>query len=203
MAYSIFHNATANLNRTIQQIGLSNDTIEFLRYPESLPTVSVLLHVNSDDIEVHWGYKERCDEYSLNRKRINTEKPRRKHLSMGGCQGGCASPTATGAWLKHKTIISTIGKIKDSTTVAAQESGDAVSIHAELFRGAGCRVVATSNFKGGDYVLPGLDIPSVRRFKHETRHVRADCCSDTTQNIVEHNAITVEELKALASTYSC
>ena len=138
------------------------------------------------------------DEYSIIKRHITPAVITGKPLTMGGSLGRDTA-TAMGAFF---TIEATWPKLGSSgspadTTVAVQGFGNAGAIVAELLFNAGYKVVAVSDSKGGIYRREGLDIPSVRQFKDSTRTLKAVYCEGTVCSIVEHEAITNEELLAL------
>ena len=138
------------------------------------------------------------DEYSIIKRQFSPAVITGKPLTMGGSLGRDTA-TAMGAFF---TIEATWPKIGSSgspadTTVAVQGFGNAGAIVAELLFNAGYKVVAVSDSKGGVYRREGLDIPSVRQFKDSTRTLKAVYCEGTVCSIVEHEAITNEELLAL------
>ena len=102
-----------------------------------------------------------------------------------------------GALHTLETVLPTLLKSPESTSVAIQGFGNAGAILAGLLFEAGYRIVAVSDSKRGIYAPDGLDIPSVRRFKENTRHLKAVYCADTVCDIVEHETISNEELLAL------
>ena len=86
---------------------------------------------------------------------------------------------------------------RQQTTVAVQGFGNAGAMIAELLFKAGYKVVAVSDSQGGIYAPKGLDIPSIRRHKTQSRHITAVYCDDSVCSIVEHKTISNAELLAL------
>jgi glutamate dehydrogenase (NADP+) len=87
--------------------------------------------------------------------------------------------------------------VRENTTVAVQGFGNVGVVIADLLWQAGYRVVAVSDSQGGIYAKGGLDIPSVKQFKHSTRNLKAAYCEGTVCNILEYETITNEELLTL------
>lgn len=137
------------------------------------------------------------DEYSIITRRITPAVITGKPLSMGGSLGR-ETATAMGALFTMQTLLPKLKMTTpSSTTVAIQGFGNAGAILAKLLFDAGYKVVAVSDSRGAIYKEDGLDIPSVRRLKEETRKLKAVYCTETVCNIVDHDALTNEELLTL------
>ena len=91
--------------------------------------------------------------------------------------------------------------VRANTTVAVQGFGNVGVVVADLLWQAGYRVVAVSDSQGGIYAKGGLDIPSVKQFKHSTRNLKAMYCEGTVCNILEYETITNEEVQNRSGLY--
>ena len=136
------------------------------------------------------------DQYSIIHRKIIPAVITGKPLSMGGSNGR-ETATAMGAFFVVEEIMSTLQRSRHSTTIAIQGFGNAGSILAELLFNADYKVVAVSDSKGAIYSKNGLDIPSVKHYKDTTRDLKAVYCDGSVCNIVEHEALTNEELLTL------
>lgn len=136
------------------------------------------------------------DQYSIIQRKISPAVVTGKPVSMGGSQGRDAA-TATGAFAVINTILAKFDQRPQKTTVAVQGFGKAGAVVAELLSKAGYRVVAVSDSQGGIYAEKGLDIPSIRQYKNESKGIKAVYCKDSVCSIVEHKVITNAELLAL------
>jgi len=136
------------------------------------------------------------DQYSIIHRKIIPAVITGKPLSMGGSNGR-ETATAMGAFFVVEEIMSTLQRSRHSTTIAIQGFGNAGSILAELLFNADYKVVAVSDSKGAIYSKNGLDIPSVKHYKDTTRDLKAVYCEGSVCNIVEHEALTNEELLTL------
>ncbi|MGD2179994.1 Glu/Leu/Phe/Val family dehydrogenase [Lusitaniella coriacea] len=136
------------------------------------------------------------DQYSIIKRQVSPAVVTGKPLMMGGSQGR-NSATAMGAFYAINTILHKFEQIPRQTTVAIQGFGNVGAILAELLAQVGYKVVAVSDSQGGLYAQQGLDIPSIRQYKHENRGMKAVYCKDTVCDIVEHKIISNKELLAL------
>lgn len=138
----------------------------------------------------------------LTYRAINAGELRWNSLSTGQNQVHAAATaslaaSASLARSNQQMTVSTIGKAQESTAVSVQKSDGTASVLVARLHGAIHMMAAVIDSKGGENAQAGLDTPSVRRFKGETRHLRAVYCSDTTDNAVKHNNIIVEGLPKL------
>ncbi len=136
------------------------------------------------------------DQYSIIQRKISPAVVTGKPLTMGGSRGRDTA-TGTGAFHVINSLLPKLDKKPANTTVAVQGFGNAGAIVADLLAKAGYQVVAVSDSQGGIYREKGLDIASIRQYKQEHRGITAIYCEGTVCNIVEHEAITNEELLAL------
>jgi glutamate dehydrogenase (NADP+) len=136
------------------------------------------------------------DQYSIIQRKISPAVVTGKPLTMGGSRGRDTA-TGTGAFHVIHSLLPKLDKKPANTTVAVQGFGNAGAVVADLLSKAGYRVVAVSDSQGGIYREKGLDIASIRQYKQEHRGITAIYCQDTVCNIMEHQAISNEELLAL------
>jgi glutamate dehydrogenase (NADP+) len=83
------------------------------------------------------------------------------------------------------------------TTVAVQGFGNGGYHVARLLQEAGYRIVAISDSKGGIYSSEGFDVASIHEEKQRSRRVRAVYCEQSICEIVEHDAISNDDLLCL------
>jgi len=148
--------------------------------------------VYTNDMVMSWM----ADEYSTIKRSICWGVVTGKPLTMGGSQGR-DSATATGAFHVINTILPKFDRKPSQTTIAVQGFGNAGAQIAELLFHEGYKVVAVSDSQGGIYAQQGLDIPSVRQYKQDNKAVKGVYCKKTVCNIVDHDAITNQELLTL------
>ena len=136
------------------------------------------------------------DQYSIIQRKISPAVVTGKPLTMGGSRGRDTA-TGTGAFHVIHSLLPKLDKKPANTTVAVQGFGNAGAVVAALLAKAGYQVVAVSDSQGGIYREKGLDIASIRQYKQEHREITAIYCQDTVCHIMEHEAISNEELLAL------
>jgi glutamate dehydrogenase (NADP+) len=136
------------------------------------------------------------DQYSIIRRQITPGVVTGKPITMGGSLGR-ETATAMGAFFVIQTALTKLHRSPTETTVAVQGFGNAGGILAELLFKAGYQIVAVSDSKGGVYSPQGLDIPSIRRIKEASRGIKAVYCEGSVCSVVDHNAITNEQLLEL------
>ncbi|MEM9273330.1 MAG: Glu/Leu/Phe/Val dehydrogenase [Cyanobacteria bacterium P01_F01_bin.143] len=136
------------------------------------------------------------DQYSIINRQLMRGVVTGKPLTLGGSQGRNQA-TATGAFYVIEAVLPKFNIKPEQTSVAIQGFGNAGSIIAELLFQAGYKIVAVSDSRGGIYAPQGLDIPSIRHHKAQSRHIKAVYCDDSVCGIVEHQNITNEQLLAL------
>jgi len=137
------------------------------------------------------------DQYSLIHRRISRGVVTGKPIEMGGSLGR-NSATAKGAYTVINNVLPRLGYVPQKTTVAIQGFGNAGGTLAELLFQAGYRIVAVSDSQGGVYAPEGLDIPSLKKYKDETRGLEAVYCTGSVCHQVSHHRITNAELLTLA-----
>ncbi|WP_017325721.1 Glu/Leu/Phe/Val dehydrogenase [Synechococcus sp. PCC 7336] len=136
------------------------------------------------------------DQYSTICRHIVPGAITGKPLAMGGSLGRTEA-TARGAFNVISTLLPKFDRYPAYTTVAVQGFGNAGAILAELLFQAGYKVVAVSDSKGGIYAPQGLDIPSIRYQKEQSRRVQAVYCDGSVCSIVKHQQISNEQLLEL------
>lgn len=136
------------------------------------------------------------EQYSIIRRQAMPGVVTGKPVVMGGSEGRTTA-TAMGAFFVMQHILGQGDRSPSHTRVAIQGFGNAGAVLAELLFRAGYRVVAVSDSKGGIYASDGLDIPSIRQFKNESRDLKAVYCKGTVCDLVNHDVITNEELLEL------
>lgn len=136
------------------------------------------------------------DQYSIIKRQITPAVVTGKPLSMGGSLGR-ETATAMGAFFVIETIMSKLERPPEETTVAVQGFGNAGAAIAEFLFKTGYKVVAVSDSQGAIYAKKGLDIPSIRQYKLSSKVMKAAYCQDSVCNIVEHEALSNEELLEL------
>ena len=136
------------------------------------------------------------DQYSIIRQRRTPAVITGKPVALGGSLGRTTA-TGTGAFYVLEAIMTRLGASTSAKTVAIQGFGNAGSVVARHLFDAGYIIVAVSDSRGGIYTPDGLDIPSIQKFKSDTRAVKAVYCDDSVCSLVEHTVITNEELLRL------
>ena len=137
------------------------------------------------------------DQYSIIKRSYQPGVVTGKPLALGGSLGR-EEATSRGAFIAMQTLLPQMG-LQDpaAVRVAVQGFGNAGSILANFLYAAGYKVVAVSDSRGGIYAPEGLDIPSVKRSKEETRALKAVYCEGSVCHIQEHTAISNAELLEL------
>lgn len=136
------------------------------------------------------------DQYSIIQRKISPAVVTGKPITMGGSVGRDTA-TARGAFFTIATIMPKFDKPPQETTVAIQGFGNAGGALADFLHAAGYRVVAVSDSQGAIYAPEGLDIPSIRQFKHIVKGVQAVYCKDTVCSVIDHETLTNAELLSL------
>ena len=136
------------------------------------------------------------DEYSTIQRRhcpaVITGKP----LELGGSLGR-GEATGRGAYYCVKELEALRGWTPSQIRVAVQGFGNAGQHVAALLHEDGYKVVAVSDSKGAIYSSDGLDIPSVRKVKNESRVLNAAYCQGSICELVAADRITNAELLEL------
>jgi glutamate dehydrogenase (NADP+) len=119
-----------------------------------------------------------------------------KPVRLGGSLGR-DDATGRGAFM----CVCELAKRNDfepgATTVAVQGFGNGGYHVARLLQEAGYTIVALSDSKGGIYAADGFDVASIYEEKQRSRRVRAVYCDQSVCEIVDHDAITNDELLEL------
>ena len=119
-----------------------------------------------------------------------------KPIRLGGSLGR-DDATGRGAYLCIRELAKKRDLDPAKTTVAVQGFGNSGFHVARLLQDAGYKIVAISDSKGGIYSPKGFDVASIHEEKQRTRVVRAVYCEQSVCEIVEHDAITNEDLLEL------
>lgn len=146
------------------------------------------------------------DQYSIIRQRRSPAVITGKPVALGGSLGR-STATGTGAFYVLEAMVAQLlaqgsNQRTDQPhtppkTVAVQGFGNAGSIVARHLFDAGYTIVAVSDSLGGIYTPQGLDIPSIQKFKADTRAVQAVYCDGSVCSLVDHRVISNEELLQL------
>ncbi|MEM7066492.1 MAG: Glu/Leu/Phe/Val dehydrogenase [Cyanobacteria bacterium P01_B01_bin.77] len=136
------------------------------------------------------------DQYSIIRQQRSPAVITGKPVALGGSVGR-STATGTGAFYVLAAMMDQISAEQSPKTVAVQGFGNAGSVVARHLFDAGYTVVAVSDSRGGIYTPTGLDIPSIQKFKAQTRAVQAVYCDDSVCSLVEHEVITNAQLLSL------
>jgi glutamate dehydrogenase (NADP+) len=136
------------------------------------------------------------DEYGTIKRQNTSGVVTGKPIAMGGSFGR-DSATAMGAFFTIQTILPKLDRSPQATRVAIQGFGNAGAELASLLHQAGYQVVAVSDSQGGVYDRRGLDIPSIREFKHSTQQIQAVYCNGSVCHIGNAEQITNAELLGL------
>ncbi|MEM9803889.1 MAG: Glu/Leu/Phe/Val dehydrogenase [Cyanobacteria bacterium P01_D01_bin.56] len=136
------------------------------------------------------------DQYSIIQRQRSPAVITGKPVALGGSLGRNTA-TGTGAFYVLEAMMAHLGRSPSSTTVAVQGFGNAGSVVARHLFDAGYTVVAVSDSRGGIYTPNGLDIPSLQKFKAETRAMQAVYCDGSVCSLVEHEVITNDDLLTL------
>lgn len=119
-----------------------------------------------------------------------------KPVRLGGSLGR-DDATGRGAYLCILELAKKRGLIPGDTTVAVQGFGNGGYHVARLLEEAGYKIVAISDSKGGIYSDKGFDVESIYEEKQRSRRVRAVYCDQSVCEIVDHDAISNEEILKL------
>jgi glutamate dehydrogenase (NADP+) len=138
------------------------------------------------------------DQYSIIRQQRSPAVITGKPVALGGSLGR-STATGTGAFYVLDAIMAQLSDASKTApkTVAVQGFGNAGAVVARHLFDAGYTIVAVSDSRGGIYTPKGLDIPSIQKFKADTRSVKAVYCDGSVCSLVEHDVITNEELLSL------
>jgi len=136
------------------------------------------------------------DEYSKMQGQRTPAVITGKPIPLGGSLGR-EDATGRGAYYCIKELEARKGWDPGRTRVAVQGFGNAGQHVARLLHEDGYRVVAVSDSKGGIFKQDGFDIPSLIRFKNESRQLKAVYCDGSVCEVVDASTISNEELLSL------
>ncbi len=136
------------------------------------------------------------DEYEKIHRRKAPAVITGKPVSLGGSLGRDEA-TGRGAYLVIRELARVRGMKPENTRVAVQGFGNAGYHVARCLQGDGYRIVAVSDSKGAIFSEAGFDVTSLHQHKEETRQLRGVYCEGSVCELVDHDAITNEELLAL------
>jgi len=119
-----------------------------------------------------------------------------KPIAMGGSLGRDEA-TGRGAFIVIQELARRRGLEPAETRVAVQGFGNAGYHVARLLAGAGYKVVAVSDSKGGIHLESGFDVESLHQHKQETRELRGVYCVGSVCELIDHERISNEELLEL------
>ncbi|CAH9054589.1 Catabolic NAD-specific glutamate dehydrogenase RocG [Pseudoalteromonas holothuriae] len=119
-----------------------------------------------------------------------------KPVAFGGSLGR-DSATGRGAFLCVEALANKLDWQVQDKTVAVQGFGNGGYHCARLLQGAGYKIVAVSDSKGGIYCEQGLDIESVYEEKQRSNTLKAVYCQHSVCEDREHTRISNDELLTL------
>ena len=136
------------------------------------------------------------DEYSKMRGQRTPAVITGKPIPLGGSLGR-EDATGRGAYYCIKELERRKGWDPGQIRVAVQGFGNAGQHVARLLHEDSYRIVAVSDSKGGIFKDDGFDVPSLIRFKNESRQLKAVYCDGSVCEMVDAATISNEELLAL------
>jgi glutamate dehydrogenase (NADP+) len=136
------------------------------------------------------------DEYSKIQRRYSPAVITGKPIQLGGSLGR-DDATGRGAYYCIKELEKRRGWNPEHVRIAVQGFGNAGQAVVRLLAADGYRIVAVSDSKGGIYRPQGFDVPSLIRFKNESRQLRAVYCDGALCEAIPAEAVTNEELLEL------
>ena len=136
------------------------------------------------------------DEYSKIRRQHTPGVITGKPIPLGGSLGR-DDATGRGAYYCIKELEKRRKWDPGEIRVAVQGFGNAGQSVAALLHADGYKIVAVSDSRGGVHRQQGFDIPSLRKIKNETRHLKAVYCSGSVCEAVDADTVTNEELLEL------
>lgn len=119
-----------------------------------------------------------------------------KPIRLGGSLGR-SDATGRGAFMCVSELAKREKLEPGVTTVAVQGFGNGGYHVARLLQEAGYKIVALSDSKGGIYSPDGFDVASIYEEKQRSRRVRAVYCDQSVCELVDHEAISNDELLKL------
>lgn len=136
------------------------------------------------------------DEYSKMQGQRTPAVITGKPIPLGGSLGR-EDATGRGAYYCIKELERRKGWDPSQVRVAVQGFGNAGQHVARLLHEDGYRIVAASDSRGGIYKEDGFDIPSLIRFKNDSRQLKAVYCDGSVCEMVDAATISNEELLSL------
>lgn len=136
------------------------------------------------------------DEYEAIKRTKSPAVITGKPVRLGGSLGR-DDATGRGAFLCVAELARRYKLDPKNTTVAVQGFGNGGYHVARLLHDAGYRIVAISDSKGGIYSPDGFDVASIYEEKQRSRRVRAVYCEQSICEVVEHDAISNDDLLRL------
>ncbi len=136
------------------------------------------------------------DEYSNLRGQRTPAVITGKPIPLGGSLGR-EDATGRGAYYCVRELARRKGWDPKRIRVAVQGFGNAGQHVARLLHQEGYRIVGVSDSKGGIYKEEGFDIPSLMRFKNESRQLKAVYCDGSVCEMVDAQTISNRELLEL------
>lgn len=136
------------------------------------------------------------DEYEVIKREKQPAVITGKPVKLGGSLGR-EEATGRGAFLCTEFLRQKEGRAAEDLTVAIQGFGNAGYHAARLLQEAGYRIVAISDSRGAIHCENGLDVESVWQEKQSSKHLKAVYCHGSVCEVVEHEAISHEQLLAL------
>ena len=133
------------------------------------------------------------DEYSKIRRQHTPAVITGKPIPLGGSLGR-DDATGRGGFYCITEVARHKGWNPADIRVAIPGFGNAGQSVARLLHENGYKVVAVSDSKGGIYRPEGFDIPSLIRFKNESRQLKAVYCEGSVCEMVEAETITNQEI---------
>ncbi len=136
------------------------------------------------------------DEYSKIVRRHSPAVITGKPIPLGGSLGR-DDATGRGGYYCVKELEARRGWKPPGMRVAIQGFGNAGQAIGRLLAADGYRVVAVSDSRGGIYRPQGFDVPSLIRFKNESRQLKAVYCEGSVCELVKADTISNAELLEL------
>jgi len=136
------------------------------------------------------------DEYSTIVRQYTPAVITGKPIPLGGSLGR-DDATARGGFYILRELARQRGLTPSDTRVAIQGFGNAGMFMAQLLHENRYKVVAISDSKGGIHKPEGLDIPSVIKYKLESKKLDAVYYHEGVRDLVPHERITNAQLLEL------
>ena len=120
-----------------------------------------------------------------------------KPVRLGGSLGRDHA-TGYGAYLCTLELANKRQLTPEKTTVAVQGFGNGGYHTVRLLQDEGFKVVAISDSKGGIFSSKGFDVKSIYHEKQKSKRLRAVYCEQSVCELVEHEAISNNDLLELS-----